>query len=289
MTRIDGNALAESLLNEVRDSVKKLGLRPCLALVRVGEDPASKVYVGKKEKVAESLGIESRVHLFPESISEGDLLGFIEQLNSDSSVHGILVQAPLPSHINSNTIFNHVSSKKDVDGFSRENLGKLLQDDPSGFIACTPAGILEIIKANDIPTSGKHVVVVGRSLIVGKPAGLLFLRKGFPGDSTVTFCHSKTNNLAEITRQADILIAAIGRAEVIKGEMIKPGAAVIDVGINRIDDPTQKRGYRLTGDVDFREASEVAGWITPVPGGVGPLTVAMLMKNTLKACQLICS
>jgi methylenetetrahydrofolate dehydrogenase (NADP+)/methenyltetrahydrofolate cyclohydrolase len=286
MKLIDGNALSADILSELKGQIAGFARAPHLALVRVGEDPASRVYVGKKEKIAASIGLASSLHIFPESITEEALLAVIDELNADSRVNGILVQAPLPGQIDSNRVFNRVRVDKDVDGFSRENLGRLVQEDPEGFVACTPAGIVEMIDRLQIPTSGRHAVVVGRSLIVGKPAGLLFLRKGLPGDCTVTFCHSKTPDLAEHCRRADILIAAIGRAGVIRGDMIKPGAVVIDVGINRVEDASAPRGYRIVGDVAFAEASQVAGWITPVPGGVGPLTVAMLMKNTIKAfCQ----
>jgi len=204
-------------------------------------------------------------------------------LNADPDIHGILVQAPLPAHINEIETFNRVHPDKDVDGFNTLNVGKLCQEDLSGFIACTPAGIVELIKRNSIPTQGKHVVVLGRSQIVGKPAALLMLRNALPGNATVTICHSKTKDLKTITQQADILIAAIGRPHFVTADMVKADATIIDVGINRLEDPSQKKGYRIVGDVDFEGVRQKADWITPVPGGVGPMTVAMLMDNTLCA------
>jgi methylenetetrahydrofolate dehydrogenase (NADP+)/methenyltetrahydrofolate cyclohydrolase len=251
----------------------------------VGEDPASVSYVRKKEKTAAKVGIESRLLVFPESISEDQLLKEISQLNDDSSVHGILVQSPLPSHIDERKIFNHVSPDKDVDGFNATNLGLLCQEQKSAFISCTPAGIVELLKRTKVDTTGKHVVVLGRSLIVGKPVGLLLLQKGLPGNATVTYCHSRTPDLAKHTLQADILIAAIGKPHFVNKGMVKEGAIVIDVGINRIPDDTRKSGNRLVGDVDFEEVAPLTSFITPVPGGVGPMTVAMLMKNTVKAFE----
>jgi methylenetetrahydrofolate dehydrogenase (NADP+)/methenyltetrahydrofolate cyclohydrolase len=223
--------------------------------------------------------------VFPESISEDQLLKEISQLNDDSSVHGILVQSPLPSHMDERKIFNHVSPDKDVDGFNATNLGLLCQEQKSAFISCTPAGIVELLKRTKVDTTGKHVVVLGRSLIVGKPVGLLLLQKGLPGNATVTYCHSRTPDLAKHTLQADILIAAIGKPHFVDKNMVKEGAIVIDVGINRIPDDTRKSGHRLVGDVDFEEVAPLTSFITPVPGGVGPMTVAMLMKNTVKAFE----
>ena len=282
MNLIDGNNIAESVINELKEIVSLQVEKPCVAFVRVGNDPASVSYVRKKEKTAEKVGILSKLYVLPDSISENDLLERISELNNDRTVHGILVQAPLPDHINARCIFNHVSPSKDVDGFHAENLGKLCQEEET-FISCTPAGISELIKRKKIETEGKHVVIVGRSLIVGKPAGMLFLKKGINGNSTVTFCHSRTPNLPEITKQADIVIAAIGKPLFIKPEMVKTGAVVIDVGINRISDPSKKSGFRLVGDVDFEKVAPKCKFITPVPGGVGPMTVAMLMSNTVQA------
>ena len=237
----------------------------------------------KKEKTAERIGIESRLHLFPEDVSKETLFAQIDALNADPDVNGILIQAPLPKHIDETETFNRVAPTKDVDGFNTLSIGKLCQEDPSGFVACTPAGIVELIERSGIETEGKHVVVLGRSQIVGKPAALLMMRKAIPGNATVTICHSRTQNLPEVTRQADVLIAAIGRPNFVSGDMVKEGVAVIDVGINRVEDASKKRGYRLVGDVDFDAVASKASHITPVPGGVGPMTVAMLMHNTLRA------
>jgi methylenetetrahydrofolate dehydrogenase (NADP+)/methenyltetrahydrofolate cyclohydrolase len=286
MELIDGNAVASDLLEELEKKVDSFeNQKPCVAFVRVGEDPASVSYVRKKEKTAAKLGIESRLLVFPESITEDQLLKEISQLNDDEYVHGILVQAPLPSHMDERKIFNHVSPDKDVDGFNATNLGLLCQEQKSAFISCTPAGIVELLKRTKVDTTGKHVVVLGRSLIVGKPVGLLLLQKGLPGNATVTYCHSRTPDLANHTRQADILIAAIGKPHFVDKNMVKEGAIVIDVGINRIPDDTRKSGTRLVGDVNFEEVAPLTSFITPVPGGVGPMTVAMLMKNTIKAFE----
>ena len=286
MEVIDGNAVASDLLEELAQKVKGFeNNRPCVVFIRVGEDPASVSYVRKKEKTAAKIGIESRLLVFPESLSENELLNKISELNSDSSVHGILVQAPLPSHMDDRKVFNHVSPHKDVDGFNATNLGLLCQENEDAFASCTPAGILELLKKTKIDTTGKHVVVLGRSLIVGKPVGMLLLQKGVPGNATVTYCHSRTPDLANHTRQADILIAAIGKPHFVDKSMVKSGAIVIDVGINRIPDKSRKSGFRLVGDVKFEEVSPISSFITPVPGGVGPMTVAMLMKNTVKAFE----
>ncbi len=286
MAIIDGKGIAEAVLADLKAKVAALGVQRSVVFVRVGEDPASVSYVNKKQKTAEALGIQSTLLLPPESISEAELLAEVDRLNADPSVHGILVQSPLPKGIDETRVFNRVDPNKDVDGFNVVNVGRLAQDDPDAFISCTPAGIYEMLRREGVDTRGKHIVVVGRSQIVGKPAAFLGLRKGAGGDATVSVCHSRTPDLGAITRQADILIAAVGRPEMIKGDMVKPGAVVIDVGINRVEDPSRKRGYRLVGDVDFAAAREVASKITPVPGGVGPMTVAMLMANTIKACEL---
>jgi methylenetetrahydrofolate dehydrogenase (NADP+)/methenyltetrahydrofolate cyclohydrolase len=286
MELIDGNAVASDLLEELEKKVDSFeNQKPCVAFVRVGEDPASVSYVRKKEKTAAKVGIESRLLVFPESISEDQLLKEISQLNDDSRVHGILVQSPLPSHMDERKIFNHVSPDKDVDGFNATNLGLLCQEQKSAFISCTPAGIVELLKRTKVDTTGKHVVVLGRSLIVGKPVGLLLLQKGLPGNATVTYCHSRTPDLPKHTLQADILIAAIGKPHFVDKSMVKEGAIVIDVGINRVSDVTRKSGSRLVGDVDFEKVAPLTSFITPVPGGVGPMTVAMLMKNTVKAFE----
>ena len=284
MDLINGNEIAQSIIEELKIEVSQIqDKKPCVVFIRVGEDPASISYVSKKEKTAAKIGIESRLQLYPESITQEELLQEISLINEDTEVHGILVQAPLPNHIDERTIFNHVSPDKDVDGFNASNLGKLCQEQEDAFISCTPAGVIELIKRKNIPTEGKHVVVVGRSLIVGKPTGMLFLRKGFPGNATVTFCHSRTPDLENHTRRADILIAAIGKPQFVTKDMVKEGATVIDVGINRIEDSNKKSGFRLVGDVDFEQVAPKTQFITPVPGGVGPMTVAMLMKNTVQA------
>ena len=286
MNLINGNEIAQSIVEELTEEVSSMpGEKPCVVFIRVGEDPASVSYVRKKEKTAAKIGIESRLQVYSSSISQEKLLQEISLVNQDKRIHGILVQAPLPAHIDERTVFNHVSPQKDVDGFNASNLGKLCQEQDDAFISCTPGGIIELIKRKNIPTEGKHVVVLGRSLIVGKPAGILFLKKDFPGNATVTFCHSRTPDLAIHTRQADILIAAIGKPQFVTRDMVKEGATVIDVGINRIEDSRKKSGFRLVGDVDFDDVSSITEFITPVPGGVGPMTVAMLMKNTVQACK----
>jgi len=284
MKLIDGIATSNLIIQELSNEVKQLhGKRPQLVFVRVGDDPASVSYVKKKEKTAARIGIISQLIRFDENVSQTELFTKIDELNADPDIHGILVQAPLPAHINEIETFNRVHPDKDVDGFNTLNVGKLCQEDLSGFIACTPAGIVELIKRNSIPTQGKHVVVLGRSQIVGKPAALLMMQKACPGNATVTICHSKTKDLKTITQQADILIAAIGRPHFVTADMVKADATIIDVGINRLEDPSQKKGYRIVGDVDFEGVRQKADWITPVPGGVGPMTVAMLMDNTLRA------
>ena len=286
MRIIDGNTISEEILNELKAKVKSFtDTKPSVLFIRVGEDPASISYVRKKQKIAEKIGIISRLLVLPDSISQGDLIREIGQANADDSIHGILVQAPLPHQMDEREVFNSVNPLKDVDGFNATNLGKLCQEVEDGFISCTPAGILELLKRSRIETDGKHVVILGRSLIVGKPAGMLMLRKGFPGNSTVTFCHSRTSNLPDLTRQADILIAAIGKPNFVEPEMVSDGVSVIDVGINRIPDSKKKSGFRLVGDVDFDRVAPMCSSITPVPGGVGPMTVAMLMRNTIKAFE----
>jgi methylenetetrahydrofolate dehydrogenase (NADP+)/methenyltetrahydrofolate cyclohydrolase len=287
MELLDGKKLSSEILGEIKERLDNAeGPHPCVTFIRVGEDPASVYYVNSKQKKAAMVGIESRLKTFPESITEEELLEEIRALNADEAVHGILVQAPLPSHMDEKTVFNTVAAEKDVDGFSTVNLGRLVQEDPDAFVACTPAGIGEMVQRSGIETEGKHVVVLGRSLIVGKPAALLFMRKAKFANATVTVCHSRTKNLASVTRQADILIAAIGSAEFVKEDMVKEGAVVIDVGINRVDDPESKKGYRIVGDVDFAKVSPKCALISPVPGGVGLMTVALLMSNTVKAWEL---
>lgn len=284
MELIDGNAISQEILQELKTELAALdGPRPGVAFVRVGEDPASVFYVNKKQKVAAEIGVTSNLHVLPEDVSREELLSLIDRLNADASVHGILVQAPLPGHLSEREVFNRVSPDKDVDGFNVINIGKLCQEDPSAFVACTPAGVIELLKRSGVATSGQRVAIVGRSLIVGKPAALLLMMKAEFGNATVTVCHSRTPDLASVTREADIIVAAMGRANFITADMVKEGAVVIDVGINRVEDATKKRGYRIAGDVDFEQVAPKCARITPVPGGVGPMTVAMLMKNTVAA------
>jgi methylenetetrahydrofolate dehydrogenase (NADP+)/methenyltetrahydrofolate cyclohydrolase len=287
MDLIDGNAIAAGVIAELKAEVAAFrGRPPGLALVRVGEDPASVSYVKKKEAVAADIGIGGRVHLPPVTITQAELESLVDRLNADPAVDGILVQSPLPAPLNEIAVFRRISPAKDVDGLHPLNLGKVAQDDDSGFAACTPAGVMELLARRGVDLRGKHVVVLGRSLLVGKPVALLALQKKAGANGTVTVCHSATANLAGLTRQADVLIAAIGRPEFVTADMVKPGVVVIDVGINRVPDPSKKSGYRLTGDVHFPSVAPLASQITPVPGGVGPMTVAMLMKNTVKAWRL---
>lgn len=286
MHLIDGNTLSREILAELADTISgRKGAPPCIAFVRVGEDPASVFYVRKKEKTAASIGMRSLLRILPESTTQDELLAVLDELNFDASVHGILVQSPLPAHLDEIAAFNRVAPEKDVDGLSEISMGRLVQERTESFAPCTPSGIVELLQRSGIPVEGRHVVVLGRSLLVGKSAALLFMRKAAGANATVTLCHSRTKDLPSLTRQADILIAGIGRPHYVTREMVKEGAVVIDVGINRIQDPTDPRGYRIVGDVDFDAVAPITFAITPVPGGVGPMTVAMLMKNTLKACQ----
>lgn len=284
MRLIDGNLIAQEVLAEIKARVAKLApTLPHVAFVRVGEDPASVSYVTKKQKTAAEVGMKASIKIFPDNVSKEELFKHIDALNADTSVHGILIQAPLPKHLNETEVFNRVAAQKDVDGFGTQSIGRLVQEIPGSFAACTPAGVIELLKRSKIETAGKHAVVVGRSLIVGKPVALLLLSKAC--NCTVTIAHSRTHDLAKIVRGADIVIAAIGKPKFITADMIKPGAVVIDVGINRIPDATKKNGYVIVGDVDFDKVSAHCAAISPVPGGVGPMTVAMLMKNTLDACE----
>lgn len=281
---IDGKRIAADIRAEVKVAVQKhvsSGHRPpYLAVVLVGEDPASASYVRGKAKSSAEVGIGSDTMTFDSSISEQELLAVIHRLNEDDGVDGILVQLPLPGHIDEHRVIDAIDPAKDVDCFHPASVGKL-SIGLDGFAPATPAGIVQLLERSGIETSGKHCVIIGRSNIVGKPLASLMLRKGI--DATVTVCHSRTKDLPVLSRQADILVAAIGRANFVTADMVKPGATVIDVGINRIDDATRERGYRLVGDVDYDRVSEVAGFITPVPGGVGPMTIAVLLQNTLKA------
>lgn len=286
---IDGRAIAAQILREQAQRVAELknrGVTPGLAFVRVGEDAASKVYVGRKEKACAELGIFSETHVLPENTSEAELLALIAKLNSDSRLHGILVQAPLPKHIRESKIYSAVSPEKDVDGFHPVNVGKLMLGDTSGFRPCTPAGIVELLIRSDVDTSGAEVVVLGRGNIVGKPMAAMLCQKGKSANATVTICHSATRDIAAHCRRADILIAAMGVPEFVKADMVKPGATVIDVGVNRVADSGSKTGTKLVGDVDFTAVEKIAGKITPNPGGVGPMTIAMLMANTVRAAEL---
>ena len=286
---IDGKAIAAEIHAETAREVAELcalGIQPAVAFVRVGEDPASKVYVGMKEKMAAKLGIRSILHILPEETSEAELLQLLAKLNSDPAVHGILVQAPLPRHINQAKVFATVSPTKDVDGFHPVNVGKLLLGDTDGFTPCTPGGIHELLIRSNVETNGAHVVILGRGNIVGKPMASILVQKAPHANATVTICHSRSKNIREICRSADILIAAMGVPEFVKADMVTPGAVVIDVGVNRIEDPASPKGYRLVGDVDFAAVQPIAGKITPNPGGVGPMTISILMKNTVRAARL---
>lgn len=284
MELIDGNAIAAAVIGELKLEVAALPARkPCLALVRLGEDPASVSYVAKKEKTAAEIGISGRLFLPPVTMSQAELFGLVDRLNEDPEVDGILVQSPMPEHIDELAVFRRLAPDKDVDGLGTMNLGKLAQDDDSGFVSCTPAGIMELLARSGVDLKGRHVVVLGRSLLVGKPVALLAMQKRAGSNGTVTVCHSATAGLPALARQADVLIAAIGRPEYVTADMVKPGAVVIDVGINRVPDPSRRSGFRLTGDVHFPSVAPLASKITPVPGGVGPMTVAMLMRNTVKA------
>ena len=285
---IDGRAIAEQLHADTAQriaSLKSRGTQPGLAFVRVGEDPASRVYVGMKEKTCQRLGFYSETHVLPQTTSQAELLALLERLNDDSRLHGILVQAPLPSHINSATVYSTVSPAKDVDGFHPVNVGKLMLGDPAGFAPCTPAGVQQLLIRSNVNTDGADVVILGRGEIVGKPMAAMLCQKSKGANATVTICHSRTRDIATHCRRADILIAAMGVPEFVTPDMVKPGAVVIDVGVNRIADASAKGGSRLVGDVEFSRVQPIAGKITPNPGGVGPMTIAMLMQNTVRAAE----
>jgi 5,10-methylene-tetrahydrofolate dehydrogenase/methenyl tetrahydrofolate cyclohydrolase len=287
---IDGKAIGDKVQEEVRQAVaemkEKYNYTPGLATVLVGEDPASSTYVGMKQRTCEKLGIRSIGHKLEASATQEEVEGLVRKLNADSNVNGILVQLPLPKHLNEEAVLNAIDLEKDVDGFHPVNIGRLAMKGRNPlFVPCTPAGCMRLLKESGVDPKGKEAVIVGRSNIVGLPMAMLLQK----ADATVTICHSRTKDLAAHTRNADILVAAIGWAEMITGDMVKPGATIIDVGINQKEDATKKSGYRLVGDVDYESAREVAGLITPVPGGVGPMTIALLMENTLRAAQIALS
>ncbi len=277
---IDGKLVAAKIRDEVREEVKrfvvKKGVAPKLTVVLVGDDPASQIYVRNKERGCADVGMTSEVRRLPAATKQSELIDVVRQLNGDRSVHGILVQLPLPSGLDERVVLDEIDPRKDVDGLHPLNMGKLLKGDESGFVACTPQGIIELILSTGTEIQGKEAVVVGRSNIVGKPVAILLMQR----NATVTVCHSRTRDLGEVTRRADILVAAVGSPQIVHGTMIKPGAVIIDVGTNRV-------GEKLVGDVDFQSALERAEFITPVPGGVGPMTIALLLKNTLKAARLL--
>jgi len=287
-TIIDGRAIAEKVYTELRGEIAELkshGLRPGLAVVLVGDNPASRAYVRAKDKMCRELRLHSVKLELPATTKQEELLARVDELNRDSAVHGILVQSPPPPHIDEAAIIRALDPRKDVDGFHPLNVAKLVMGDNSGFVPCTPLGCLRLLRETNVSLPGANVVVLGRSLIVGKPMALLLMQKGV--DATVTVVHSRTRNIREICHRADVIIAAIGRPHFVKADHVREGAVVIDVGINRVDDVASERGYRLVGDVDFDRVVEKAGAITPVPGGVGPMTIAMLMANTVKACRLM--
>lgn len=284
---MDGKAVAAKIRARIAAEVQRLSARgvvPGLTVVLMGDDPASAVYVSSKARACEEAGMRGHTIRMPASTSQEELAAVVDRLNTDDTVHGILVQMPLPKQIDSDVILKRIDPTKDVDGFHPVNVGKMLIGDPLGFVPCTPAGVMELLHQYRVQTAGAECVVIGRSNIVGKPMMALLMQPG--ADATVTVCHSRSRNIPDHTRRADIVIAAAGRIGLVTGEMLKPGAVVIDVGISRVTDPSAKRGYRLAGDVDFESAREVASLITPVPGGVGPMTIAMLLSNTLRAANL---
>lgn len=289
MQLIRGKDIAEKVLAECRQDIAELakqGLKPGLAVILVGDDPASRAYVRSKDRTCQSLGLHSvKLELSADTTQE-ELLAEVEKLNADPKIHGILVQSPPPPQIDEAAIVRAIDPMKDVDGFHPINVAKLALEDPTGFVPCTPLGCQRLLMDAGVETKGAHAVVVGRSMIVGKPMALLLMAKGPGGDATVTVTHSRTRDLAAITRTADIIIAAIGRPEFIKAEHVREGAVVIDVGINRVEAPDTEKGYKLVGDVAFDEVAPKCQAITPVPGGVGPMTIAMLMANTIKACKM---
>lgn len=289
MHLIQGKEVAAAVYEEVSENLaalKSQGKLPGLAVVLVGDDPPSKAYVGAKDRKCQELGLHSVKHELEEQTTQEALLSLIAELNADPAIHGILVQMPLPDHLDSEAVIQAISPAKDVDGLHPANMAKLVMDDPTGFVPCTPLGCQRMMQHAGIDVSGKRVVIVGRSLLVGKSLALLLMGKGPGANATVTVAHSRTADLAGVCREADIVVAAIGRANFVTADFVKEGAVVIDVGINRVEDPEAKRGYRLVGDVDFANVAEKTSAITPVPGGVGVMTIAMLMHNTVRACQM---
>lgn len=289
MNLIDGRAIARQLLEELTGRIAALkarGIQPGLAFVRVGEDPASKVYVGRKEQACAELGIGSETHVLAEQTSEAELLTLLARLNADRRIHGILVQTPVPAQIRQARVSSAIRPEKDVDGFHPVNMGKLLLGDDTGFVPCTPAGIQELLVRSGVRTAGADVVILGRGNLVGKPLAALLCQKGKGANATVTICHSATADIEAHCRRADILVAAIGVAEFVRPGMAKPGAVVVDVGVNRVPDPLAKGGSRLVGDVQFAAVAPMVRKITPNPGGVGPMTIAMLMSNTVRAAEM---
>jgi len=285
---IDGNAIGAEMRTELGTEIAKLskkGITPGLAVVLVGDNPASQVYVRMKGKACDEAGLYHETITLPKDTSEADLMGLLERLNASPKIHGILVQLPLPKQIDSNRALHRIDPRKDVDGFHPENVGKVAVGDPTGFRPATPYGVQQLLIRTGVETKGAHAVIVGRSNIVGRPMASLLLQDGPGGNATITVCHSRTRHIEQHTRQADILIVAIGKPEFVSGDMVKPGAVVIDVGVNRVADPSRKQGYRLVGDVRFTEAKQVASAITPVPGGVGPMTITMLLFNTVQAAR----
>ena len=285
---IDGVAIGGALRRELQPEIAALaaqGVTPGLAVVLVGDNPASQVYVRMKGKACAEAGIHHEILRLPAETPESELLALVDRLNGDPKIHGILVQLPLPSHIRSSLVLRRVDPAKDVDGFHPENVGKVAIGDPTGFRPATPLGVQQLLVKSGVDTTGKHAVIVGRSIVVGRPMAALLLQDGPGGNATVTVCHSRTRDVGDVTRRGDILIVAIGKPEFVRGDMIRPEAVVIDVGVNRVDDPTARQGYRLVGDVHFAEARKVAKAITPVPGGVGPMTITMLLYNTVQAAR----
>ncbi|OLB17119.1 MAG: bifunctional 5,10-methylene-tetrahydrofolate dehydrogenase/5,10-methylene-tetrahydrofolate cyclohydrolase [Gemmatimonadetes bacterium 13_1_40CM_3_69_22] len=285
---IDGTRVGDQLRTELQVEIRALqakGVTPGLAAVLVGDNPASATYVRMKGKACDEAGLYHETIRLPPETSEAELLALVDRLNADNKIHGILVQLPLPKQITTQRVLRRVVPGKDVDGFHPENVGKVLLGDPTGFRPATPYGVQQLLLKSGVDTTGKHAVIVGRSTIVGRPMAALLLQDGPGGNATVTVCHSRTRDIKSITRMADILIVAMGKPEFVTGDMIKPGAVVVDVGTNRVDDPSTKKGYRLVGDVNFAEATHVAGAITPVPGGVGPMTITMLLHNTVQAAR----